>query len=72
MTDRIKGLTITLDKDYRDDDIQKLIDAIHLLHGVASVTPSVVTLEDHMARERVRNEFREKISQFMKGLYDKD
>lgn len=41
MTDRVKGLVITLDHDIRIDDIQPLIQAIRFMRGVANVEPSV-------------------------------
>lgn len=61
MTDRIKGLVVTLDHDIREDDCQPLIDAIRQLRGVLSVSASVAHGGDHMARERVRHELREKL-----------
>ena len=42
MTDRIKGLTVALDRDYRDDDVQAIVDAILMVKGVAAVEKSVV------------------------------
>ncbi len=38
MTDRIKGLVVTLKDDYRSDDVEILILAISLLQGVAGIT----------------------------------
>lgn len=64
MTDRIKGFTVTLEHDIRIDDVQGLIDAIRLLKGVAHVSPSVTTADDHMNREKIRGEFRNKMVDF--------
>jgi hypothetical protein len=36
MTDRFCGLTVVLDRDYRDDDAKALINAIRQLKGVVS------------------------------------
>lgn len=41
MTDRIRTLTVTLDRDYRDDDAQAVIDALRMIRGVSSVEMGV-------------------------------
>lgn len=56
MTDRVKGLTVVLDRDIRIDDIEVIVSAIRLLRGVASVDTVITTHEDYFARERVRSE----------------
>jgi Co/Zn/Cd efflux system component len=54
-TDRIHALTIVLDKDYRDDDVQPIVNAIRQIRGVADVTEQhVTTIDDHSARHHVR------------------
>ena len=53
MTDRIHALTITLDRDIRDDDIAGLVTALKHMRFVADVQPHVTDLEDHTARMRV-------------------
>lgn len=37
MTDRIRHLTVVLDADYRDEDAERIIDAIQMVRGVNSV-----------------------------------
>lgn len=66
MTDRIKGFTITLEKDVRVDDVQPLIQAISMLKGIAHVEPSLSTCEDHMNREMIAHEFKMKLYNFLK------
>lgn len=61
MTDRLKGLIVTFEKDFRDDDAEHLIDAIRMLRGVLSVKPLVSNIDDHIAQERVRRELGEKL-----------
>ena len=41
MTDRVVSLQVTLDADYRIDDVQTLVDAILCMRGVADVSPDV-------------------------------
>ena len=67
MTDRIKGLTVTLDQDYRDDDVEEIVNAIAMIRGVAHVALHVTDVDDHMARQRVRHE----ISADLITLHDK-
>ena len=61
MTDRYKGLVVTLDHDMREDDAKSLIAAISLLHGVASVHPSVSNAEDYINREQIMCKLRKKL-----------
>lgn len=61
MTDRIKGLTVVLERDIRDDDCEPLIDAIKMLRGVLRVVPLVDNANDFINRERIRRELQEKL-----------
>jgi len=65
MTDRAKALVVHLDDDYRigdgDTGSDLLIVAISMLKGVTRVEPLVSTAEDHLARERVRWEMRQRL-----------
>lgn len=61
MTDRVKGLVITLDQDYRIDDVQDIVNAIKMVKGVAKVDESVARIDDHMNRVRVRMELQGKL-----------
>lgn len=61
MTDRLKGLTVTFEDDIRADDAEQIIEAIQMIKGVLDVTPTVRTGEDHMNRERIRHEMRERL-----------
>jgi hypothetical protein len=68
MTDRVKALTVILERDNREDDTQALVDAISMFHGVAKVEMVKVTPDDYINRERIRREFRERL---WKALEDK-
>jgi hypothetical protein len=61
VSDRIKALTVILERDNRDDDTQALADAIKMFVGVADVKMQVVTSEDHLARVKVRREITDKL-----------
>ena len=58
MTDRINALTVVLDHDYRDDDIESLILAIMQFQGVISVKGNVADIVSHTAEMRVKTELR--------------
>jgi hypothetical protein len=61
VTDRLKGLTVTLEPNLRDDDAQPIIDAIKLLRGVVSVKTHVADLDHHFAVETVRRDLGAKL-----------
>jgi hypothetical protein len=56
MTDRVKGFTVTLERDVRDDDFQRIKEAVEMIYGVQHVEPSIVTPEDHMSRTRLKRD----------------
>ncbi len=66
MTDRVKGFTVTLEKDIRIDDVEEIQNAIAMIKGVIQVEPSISTSEDHMSRERAKYEMRNKIFEVLK------
>ncbi len=61
MTDRLKGLVVTFDKDIREDDAQEIFNAIKMIRGVLDVSSSVATYDDHMNRTRIDREYKQKI-----------
>lgn len=66
MTDRRQALTVYLDRDYRDDDLDDLVAAIRQLRGVAAVAlGEPVGPADHFARERVKLELRAQLLELL-------
>jgi hypothetical protein len=61
MTERIKGFTVTLERDVREDDFEAILNAVRMIKGVVHVEPSLVTTEDHMNRTMIRIELHDKI-----------
>ena len=61
MTDRIHSLTVVLDKDYRDDGLQAVIDAILMIKTVLSVDTHISDSNSHMAEVRIKAEYVGKI-----------
>lgn len=70
MTNRVNGLVITLDKDYRDDDVQVIIDAIKMIRGVADVDMNIVEMQDYLNRNRVRYEIEGEIYKAIGNIFD--
>lgn len=66
MTDRIKGFTVTLEKDMRDDDVEVIKKAIEMIRGIAHVESSIVTTDDHFNRMRIRQELGKKLWEVLK------
>lgn len=62
MTDRVVSLTVILDKEYRVDDVERLIDAIQMVKGVAHVEKGPVSnVDTWFALSRIRHDLLPKI-----------
>lgn len=66
MTTRLKGLTVVLDYDIREDDAQLIIDAISMIKGVLMVKPIECETNDWMIESKVKMELRSKILDILK------
>ena len=66
MTDRIHSLAVVLDRDYRDDDVKSIIEAIKMIKGVLSVDENVSDFDTHTAICCARYDLKEKLQNFMK------
>lgn len=71
MTDRIKGCWVAFDHDYREDDVELILDAIRMIKGVAAVSTNdtVTSSDDWMARQNVKREIADKILELHRELY---
>lgn len=61
MTDRISSLTVVLNQDYREDDIETLINAIKLFGDVLDVVPEVADIASYVVERRVKEELTQKL-----------
>ena len=61
MTDRYFALTVVLDRDYRDDDAEPILNAIRMIRGVQSVEPHVSDPTTHAAEVRAKQDLRERL-----------
>ncbi len=69
MSDRIKGITVTLTPDIRDDDAEPILNAIRMIKGVVNVTPHIADADHHIAVCTARNEIRIKVGKFIDDLW---
>lgn len=68
MTDRVHSITVTLERDFRDDDVVHLTSAIALIRGVAQVDTNVATGETITAEIRARIETRKMLFNLSRAL----
>ena len=61
MTDRIKALTVHLECDIRDDDVEEIARAIKCMRFVSTVDNKLLTSDDEINRMRIRNELKQKL-----------
>lgn len=66
MTDRVKALTVVLDADYREDDVQEIAKAIGMVKGVTAVSSVKTDINDYVNRVRVRAELVGKLFELLK------
>ena len=62
MTDRQAGYVVTLERDIRDDDAARIIDALGMIKGVLTVTPiGADTFQESIFLQRWKSELRAKL-----------
>lgn len=64
MTDRIHSLTVVLEHNIRDDDIELLIKAIKMIRWVNEVVPIVADSAAYMAESRAHTEWSSMLHNF--------
>lgn len=70
MTDRVKGFMVTLDDDYRVDNIESLMTALHMVKHVIDVKPVITNPDDYMNRARIVREIRDAVYDFAATIGD--
>jgi hypothetical protein len=72
MTDRVRTLTVVLDRDMRDDDVQHVVEAVQMIRFVGSVElGEPVGVEDHIAREAVRHDLQMGLLNHIRDFFDR-
>ena len=67
MTDRYHTLTVVLEHDMRDEEVDLLVQAMRQLRGVTSVSAHVADYTSFMAEERAKRALRERLWQVLEG-----
>lgn len=66
MTQRINALTVVLEKDIREDDVELITNAIRMLKYVLSVNTNVSDINSHIAYQRARYDIQDKLFEALK------
>ena len=72
MTDSVRHLTITLDEDYRNDDVEAIVKTIQMIRGVANVETVIVAAQDYLARSAVRAEIERELHEAVDGVFRRE
>jgi hypothetical protein len=70
MTDRVRSVIVTFDREYRTDDLETLVSAIEQLRFVSGVEPIVDGVDGLFARAQVRAQLRVKVLTTINELFD--
>lgn len=68
MTDRYNALTVSLERDIRDDDAEIIINAIKMIRGVSDVTGNIVDPDSFVAESRARERITDKLYALIKEI----
>jgi hypothetical protein len=66
MSERIKGFVVTLNNDYKEEDLKDIKNAIFMTKGILSIESIPANIDDYMNRERIKNELKNKIWEALK------
>lgn len=68
MTDRIRTLSVLLEKDLREDDVRAIVDAIKMVRCVETVElGEAVQFDDHIARGTAQRLLGEQVWELITG-----
>jgi hypothetical protein len=68
MTNRVRTLTVMLEHEWREDDVQQILNAIRMIRGVADVVPTKVGEQMAVwgAKVELKREILEKVVELLK------
>lgn len=61
MSDRVKGFVVALDKNYREEDVEQIKNAISQIKGVLSVKENVMNPDDFINSVRITNDIKKRL-----------
>jgi ATP sulfurylase len=65
MSNSVKGFIVALQHDMKDEDVEKVVNAIGMIKGVIQVIPIETTIADHINRAQIRWELKSKLIQIL-------
>lgn len=66
MIERFCGLSVTFEKDIRDDDAQHIMNAIRMIKGVINVSPVSADIDgSYMKAHRIKMKFIKNLDKFL-------
>ena len=66
MTDRVAHLTVYLDRDMTDEDVECVMRAMRMVKFVSKVEPHIIDNKDYRARDRIQRQ----VSDHMRRVVD--
>lgn len=70
MSDMVKGFTVVLKKDMREEDAEQIMQAIKLMKGVADVKPEITQGGDILHQMRAKSEVKDKLIKFIEENFE--
>lgn len=71
MTDSISYLTVALEQDFREDDVECIVLAIRQLRGVLKVEKNISNPDDWLAYSRARSDLAQRVWNALEDKEDK-
>lgn len=66
MSGKAKGFVVTLEDDFRLEDLELLMQTVRFMRGVVDVSANIVDVNDWINQQRIKNELRSKMIDFIK------
>ena len=70
--DKIKGLTVVLEKDFKKEECELIINAIKQIKGVLTVDISVANIDDYINRIKIQGRMKNNLMDFIRTDFTKD
>ena len=70
MTDRIKGFTVVLAQDVREDDFEAIENVVRMIKGVQSVHRHVADSGDYIIAMRIRSQIAKEVYSLADAILD--
>lgn len=72
MTDRVHSITVVLDRNYREDDLEPLLTALRQMRGIIDVELNVADIASSVATSRARISVIEELNKVVHAMRFKD